>query len=155
MPNLSFPIEKGEKIALNFRYNNKCYTEYFYMNDKFQYIIYKITSKLKLNGTEKFIFNAKTVHPNLSLAEAGMTNNANIFITPSRGINGNSKQKSNDSDSESSSEEKEKSKQLSCVNYITVNFRNISQNGNLPILSDENISIGRALKNYLERELKS
>ena len=39
MPNLSFPIEKGEKIALNFRYNNKCYTEYFYMNDKFQYYI--------------------------------------------------------------------------------------------------------------------
>ena len=114
-------------------------------------IIYKITPKLKLNGTEKFIFNAKTVHPNLSLAEAGMTNNANIFIIPSRGINGNSKQKSNDSESESSSEEKEKSKQLSCVNYITVNFRNISQNGNLPIIFDENITIGKALKTYLER----
>ena len=38
--------------------------------------------------TKKFIFNAKNLAPSLSVAEAGITNNANIFVVATKGIKG-------------------------------------------------------------------
>ena len=38
--------------------------------------------------TKKFIFNAKNLAPSLTVAEAGITNNANIFVVATKGIKG-------------------------------------------------------------------
>ena len=38
--------------------------------------------------TKKFIFNAKSLNPTLSLAEAGITHNANIFVMVTKDIKG-------------------------------------------------------------------
>ena len=38
--------------------------------------------------TKKFIFNAKPLHPSLKLIEAGITNNANVFVVVTKGIKG-------------------------------------------------------------------
>ena len=37
---------------------------------------------------EKFIFNAKALSPNLTVAEAGLTNNSNIFVVETNGLRG-------------------------------------------------------------------
>jgi hypothetical protein len=37
---------------------------------------------------KKFIFNAKNLAPSLSLSEAGISNNANIFVVATKGIKG-------------------------------------------------------------------
>ena len=38
--------------------------------------------------SRKFIFNARALHPSLTMAEAGLTNNANIFVVAKKGIRG-------------------------------------------------------------------
>ena len=38
--------------------------------------------------TEKFIFNAKALNPSITVAEAGLTNNSNIFVAETAGIRG-------------------------------------------------------------------
>ena len=40
------------------------------------------------NDIRKLIFNAKNLSPNLIVAETGITNNGNIFITKSEHIKG-------------------------------------------------------------------
>ena len=40
------------------------------------------------DNTKKFIFNAKSLNPTLTLAEAGITNNANIFVVATKGVKG-------------------------------------------------------------------
>ncbi len=37
---------------------------------------------------EKFIFNAKALSPSLTVAEAGLTNNSNIFVVETNGLRG-------------------------------------------------------------------
>ena len=49
--------------------------------EKVSDIIEKYRNKANdYDDSKKFIFNAKNLNPNLSLAEAGITNNANIFV---------------------------------------------------------------------------
>ena len=48
---------------------------------------YKNLSKKK-SDSEKFIFNAKALHPSLSVEEAGLTNNSNIFVVETKGVRG-------------------------------------------------------------------
>ena len=38
--------------------------------------------------TKKFIFNAKNLNQSLSLSEAGIANNANIFVVTTKGVKG-------------------------------------------------------------------
>ena len=40
------------------------------------------------NPEKKFIFNAKMLSPDLTLSEAGITNNSNIFVVSTKGIKG-------------------------------------------------------------------
>ena len=40
------------------------------------------------DGSKKFIFNAKQLNESLSVSEAGLTNNANIFVVTTRGVKG-------------------------------------------------------------------
>ena len=39
---------------------------------------------LDYDNKKKFIFNAKNLSPHLTVAEAGITNNANIFVVPTK-----------------------------------------------------------------------
>ena len=40
------------------------------------------------SDTEKFIFNAKALNPGITVAEAGLDNNSNIFVVETKGIRG-------------------------------------------------------------------
>ena len=58
-------------------------------NDKVSDIIEKYRNKANYRDeTKKFIFNAKNLNTSLSVAEAGITNNANIFVVATKGIKG-------------------------------------------------------------------
>ena len=48
---------------------------------------YKNLSKKK-SDSEKFIFNAKALHPSLTVEEAGLTQNSNIFVVETKGVRG-------------------------------------------------------------------
>ena len=57
--------------------------------DKVSSIIEKYRMKSGDNDdSKKFIFNAKNLNPSLSIAEAGITHNANIFVVATKGIKG-------------------------------------------------------------------
>ena len=58
-------------------------------NDKVSDIIDRYRNKANdHDNTKKFIFNAKNLNTSLSVAEAGITNNANIFVVATKGIKG-------------------------------------------------------------------
>ena len=58
-------------------------------NEKVSEVIKKYRTKSGDNDTtKKFIFNAKNLSPSLTVAEAGITNNANIFVVATKGIKG-------------------------------------------------------------------
>ena len=58
-------------------------------NDKVRDVIEKYRNKSNdRDTTKKFIFNAKNLNADLSVAEAGITNNANIFVVATKGIKG-------------------------------------------------------------------
>jgi hypothetical protein len=58
-------------------------------DEKVSEVIEKYRSKSgDRDQTKKFIFNAKNLAPGLSVAEAGITNNANIFVVATKGIKG-------------------------------------------------------------------
>ena len=58
-------------------------------DEKVSEVIEKYRSKSgDRDPTKKFIFNAKNLAPSLSVAEAGITNNANIFVVATKGIKG-------------------------------------------------------------------
>ena len=58
-------------------------------NEKVSEVIKKYRIKSGDNDeTKKFIFNAKNLAPSLTVAEAGLTNNANIFVVATKGIKG-------------------------------------------------------------------
>ena len=59
------------------------------IHDKVSDIIEKYKNMAK-NSTEtqKFIYNAQALNPNLTLAEAKLVNNANIFVVETEGVRG-------------------------------------------------------------------
>ena len=58
-------------------------------DEKVSQVIEKYRSKSgDKDDSKKFIFNAKNLAPGLTVAEAGITNNANIFVVATKGIKG-------------------------------------------------------------------
>ena len=58
-------------------------------DEKISEIILKYRSKSNdRDDTKKFIFNAKQLNQDLTAAEAGIFNNANIFVVATKGIKG-------------------------------------------------------------------
>ena len=58
-------------------------------DDKVSSVIEKYRMKANdRDDSKKFIFNAKNLTPSLTVAEAGITNNANIFVVATKGIKG-------------------------------------------------------------------
>ena len=58
-------------------------------NEKVSEVIKKYRSKSGDNDpSKKFIFNAKNLNLSLTVAEADITNNANIFVVTTKGIKG-------------------------------------------------------------------
>ena len=59
-------------------------------NDKISDIIekYRIISNDDRVSEEKFIFNAKALNPGLTLSEAGLIENAHIFVVETKGVRG-------------------------------------------------------------------
>ena len=78
-------LEDPDIITIIFRFSGqnpkiepifkKCFSD-----DEFQAVKKKIQKQLNLDGSEKYIFNAKNINPKLTISEAGITNNANIFV---------------------------------------------------------------------------
>ena len=58
-------------------------------DDRVSDVINKYRIKANDNDTsKKFIFNAKNLNASLTLSEAGITNNANIFVVTTKGVKG-------------------------------------------------------------------
>ena len=59
------------------------------LKDKCSDIIQKYKNlATKMSNTLKFIFNARPLHPNLTVEEAGITHNANVFVVETNGVRG-------------------------------------------------------------------
>ena len=59
------------------------------LKDKCSDIIQKYKNlETKKSDTEKFIFNAKALHPSLTVEEAVLTHNSNIFVVETKGVRG-------------------------------------------------------------------
>ena len=59
------------------------------LNDKVSDLIQRYKTKsLEDVSQKKFIFNAKALNPNLTVAEAGMQEGANIFVVNTAGVKG-------------------------------------------------------------------
>ena len=149
-------INSNNKISIHFRFKVNEKTEIITIKcsykEKFMDVINKIKPKIKHKIKNfkniKFIYNAKSVHPNLTLCEAGIIDNANIFIVTTRGVNGpteENQENNESSDSNSQSEEQDDSS-----NIINVNF-NSDYGTNIVMNFKDNITIEEALKFYLER----
>ena len=58
-------------------------------NEKISDVIQKYRTKSgDQDQTKKFIFNAKNLNPQLSVGEAGITDNANVFVVTTQGVKG-------------------------------------------------------------------
>ena len=58
-------------------------------SDKISELIQRYRTKANdTDDSKKFIFNAKQLNPQLSVGEAGITDNANIFVVTTRGVKG-------------------------------------------------------------------
>ena len=59
------------------------------LDEKVSDVIQRYRSKTgDRDTTKKFIFNAKMLNQDLTLAEAGLTNGANVFVVATKGIKG-------------------------------------------------------------------
>ena len=68
---------------------DKRYFVQCYFNEKIANVIKRYRNMaLDYNDTEKFIFNAKALNPSITVAEAGLHNNDNIFVVETEGIRG-------------------------------------------------------------------
>ena len=58
------------------------------LNEKVSELIKRYRTKSNDHQPKKFIFNAKQLNETLSCAEAGLTNNSNIFVVTTEGVKG-------------------------------------------------------------------
>ena len=79
-----------QAIGITFRRNNDApITVQCYPDDKVSDVIKKYRNMADdRDMTKKFVFNAITLNPSLTVAESGMTNNCNIFVIVTKGIKG-------------------------------------------------------------------
>ena len=91
------PQSQGQGISVIFRVSTNqanvqtgpAITIQCTLDEKVSAIIERYRSKTgDKDDTKKFIFNAKSLNPTLTLAEAGITNNANIFVMVTKDIKG-------------------------------------------------------------------
>ena len=82
--------EKGEQISVNFhKEREKCFTVNCSLKDPISDVIKKYRKySLDNNQTEKFIFNAQTLSPSLTVDESGLMNGANIHVVEIEGLRG-------------------------------------------------------------------
>ena len=58
-------------------------------NDKVSDLIEKYRAESgDRDETKKFIYNAKALHPSITLSQAGVSNNSNIFVVVTKGVKG-------------------------------------------------------------------
>ena len=91
-------IAKEKNMILVNSFNNIPFVKLYTANSYNEIFIYsKIkgalcqryrTKSSDTDTSKKFIFNAKQLNPALSVAEAGLTDNANIFVVTTRGVEG-------------------------------------------------------------------
>ena len=58
------------------------------LNEKVSELIKRYRTKSNDHQPKRFIFNAKQLNETLSCAEAGLTNNSNIFVVTTEGVKG-------------------------------------------------------------------
>jgi len=85
----------GPGFSVIFRYSYESYEDKQSImiqcmpDEKVSVIIEKYRTKsMDHDLSKKFIYNAKALHPSLTVADAGLSNNANIFVVANRGIRG-------------------------------------------------------------------
>ena len=111
------------------------YNELCTYDEKVKKVIKRFCNKLGLNYKYlKFIFNAKNLDPNLTIAEAGITDMSNIFIIEPEGIKGVQDKNSSDEDNEE--------------NTFSIKFKEKNGITQIIFVNPEN-SIGSAIKKYL------
>ena len=116
------------------------HNELCFFDEKFIDVSKRVCKKLGKNYKNyKFIFNAKSIHHDLSIAEAGISNASNIFAVTYKGVKGAPFDKN---------EEKEESDINDDGPKIGISF--VSTQGARKFISlNENKSIGSAIKTYL------
>ena len=94
-PNQNFnqnQVNESDGIYVTFRdsgENKKPISFNCSFNDKVSDLIEKYRAESgDRDETKKFIYNAKALHPSLTLSQAGITNNSNIFVVVTSGIKG-------------------------------------------------------------------
>ena len=85
---------EGSEILINFRRNNPTFEKqlikiYANPEDRVSTIIKKYRKKGNdYDEDRRFIFNARILHPSVSLREAGITNDSNVFVEVTRAMLG-------------------------------------------------------------------
>ena len=85
---------EGSEILINFRRNNPTFEKqlikiYANPEDRVSTIIKKYRKKGNdYDEDRRFIFNAQILYPSVSLREAGITNNSNVFVVVTKGVQG-------------------------------------------------------------------
>ena len=85
---------EGSEILINFRRNNPTFEKQLikiYANPEDR--VSTIIKKYRKEGNDydedrRFIFNARILYPSVSLREAGITNNSNVFVVVTKGVQG-------------------------------------------------------------------
>ena len=93
MMNMNMDMNQGKEVNIWFRKNSyeseKPIIISARMKDKVSQIIEKYRKESNDYDEEiKFIFNAKVLHPSLTLEEAGLNENANVFVVVTKGVKG-------------------------------------------------------------------
>ena len=85
---------EGSEILINFRRNNPTFEKQLikiYANPEDR--VSTIIKKYRKEGNDydedrRFIFNSRILYPSVSLREAGITNNSNVFVVVTKGVQG-------------------------------------------------------------------
>ena len=91
--NSNTPAQQSNQLSVYFRAGNNGENGSIMIqctvNDKISDLIAKYRAKsLEDVSQKKFVFNAKALNPNLTVAEAGINDGANIFVVNTAGVKG-------------------------------------------------------------------
>ena len=147
MFNNNFQVEKeNDIIKFEFKISDtnqkielRCFTD-----DEFGYVQEKVLKNLNVTGEIKFTFNGKPINQKLTVSESGMNNGSVIDITSKGGIGGGRVSL------KEIKKEKEFFSSSSSPFKINIVFKT-TQGLNTNMSFDENITIGLAIKKYLEK----
>ena len=125
-----------KQINFIFVYKKISFNELCTYDEKIQEVIKRFCNKLGLNYKKylKFIFNAKRLNPDITVAEAGITNMSKIFVIETKGIKGAPDKNNSDNDNEE--------------NPFRIKFKEKDGTTKVIFVNQEH-SIGAAIKKYL------